>query len=242
MPHFFIPPENIAGNKFTLTGDEVHHLIRVRRCTAGSTIQLFDGTGKTYNARIDEIEKNSIRGTIINETSFAPPRVRLHLFLSVPKGERFDWMVEKASELGVHSITPLVTSRSIIKNIEPPKLERWKRLSMAASQQSRRPDIMAINSPQHFPAAIAQVSRQTVNLIPWEAEEAKTLDEYAPAISGASGVTVFIGPEGGFSADEIRQAEDRGLMPVTLGKRILRVETAGLLAAILVLNCAGEFR
>ena len=242
MPHFFIPPENITGNQFTLTGDEVHHLVRVRRCVAGSMLKLFDGTGKTYDARIDVIEKNSIRGTIVGETSSPPARVRLHLFLSVPRGERFDWLVEKASELGVHSVTPLITTRSIIKNIEPPKIERWKRLSLAASQQSRRADIMAINPPQHFPAAIAATSQQNVNLIPWEAEESKTLDEYAPAISGASEVAVFIGPEGGFSSDEIIRAQERGISPVTLGKRILRVETAGLLAAILVMNCAGEFR
>lgn len=240
MPHFFVPPEHIEGGIFILTGPEARHLFTVRRCRPGSVIGLFDGTGKTYVGTVTAASPQEIRGTVAEQACAAPPRAAIHLYNAVPKGDRFDWLVEKAAELGVAELTPLVTDRSTVRLVSPAKVERWNRLSRAASQQSRRTDIMRVNAPLTLAAAVAQVEPPTAGIIAWEGEDTRTLHE---AVGGASAgpVAIFVGPEGGFAAGEIESAAAAGIVPVTLGSTILRVETAGLLATILVLNAAGRF-
>lgn len=241
MPHFFIPPANIHGKLFTFTGPEVHHLLDVRRCAPGDVLHLFDGTGKTYVGKVEQATREAISGTIIESGASSLPLVKVHLYQAVPKGDRFDWLVEKAAELGITNITPLVTERSVVKDISAAKQERWKRLALAACQQCSRPDILTVGAPELFAAAVTTVKDTGVSIIPWEGEDTRTLEEALQSLPGAR-VNVFIGPEGGFSLNEVDLAGKAGIAAVTLGPRILRVETAGLLASILVLNAAGEFR
>jgi len=243
MPHFYIPPEQIHVNTFRITGEDVHYLSTVRRYRTGDNIKIFDGKGSTMLGRIDSVSKEEIVGTIIKKSETSSPRVKLNIYTAVPKGERLVWLIEKAAELGVTKLTPLITERSVIKEITAQKLERWQRLSKAASQQCGRATLLEIDSP----AGLSEVLNKLVslsdslNIIPWEAENTKTLAEVYKSRNNISSVNIFIGPEGGFSVKEIELAEKTGIIPVTLGKRILRSETAGLLSTILVLNQACEY-
>lgn len=240
MPHFFVPPEHIEGGTFILTGPEARHLFTVRRCRPGSVIGLFDGTGKTYVGTVTAASPQEIKGAVVEQACAAPPRAAIRLYNAVPRGDRFDWLVEKAAELGVAELTPLVTERSAVRHVPPAKVERWNRLSRAASQQSRRNDIMRVNDPLPLSAAVAQVVPPTAGIIAWEGEDTRTLHE-AVGDASAGPIAMFVGPEGGFAAGEIECASAAGIVPVTLGSNILRVETAGLLTTILVLNAAGRF-
>lgn len=239
MPHFFIPPGNIISNRFILDGDEAYHLIRVKRCQPGDEIELFDGTGKIYTAKIDSILKNSINGTIIGEQQAASIATDITLYNAVPKGDRFDWLVEKAAELGIKRIVPLITERSVLRDISELKIERWKRLSQAASKQCGRTDIMSIGQPAELFEAIIKLETGSLNLIPWESEGAKSIKD---ALAGKNRrINIFIGPEGGFTVKEIEQAKNSKLIPVSLGPRILRAETAGLVASVIMMQFTGEF-
>lgn len=241
MPHYYVKPEDIQGDRCVITGSEVRHIVTVRRAEPGSEIRVFDGTGRTCRVRIDTIGKDEITGTVIEEEFSEPSPVGITLYHSVPKGDRFDWLVEKAAELGVRKIVPLVTARSVLREIPAAKVDRWRRLSQAACQQCRRADLLEIAEPVRIESAVSALPSGSLHLIPWEAEDARTVEEAFRAAEPAAGVDIFIGPEGGFSVGEIQAATAAGLVPVTLGPRILRVETAGLLASILVLNLAGEF-
>lgn len=241
MPHFFIPPENISEENFIISGEEVHHLINVRRCKIGSIINIFDGTGKTYIARIDSVDNDEIKGVIINESLAHQVSVKIKLYQSVPKGDRFDWIVEKAAELGVHTIIPIICERSVLKEISDNKIDRWRRVSNAACQQCKRADLMNIEKPVNFISVVDSLRPEEFNIIPWEAEETKSIENEFIKRMPISNANIIIGPEGGFSINEIKIAQQNGVIPVTLGKRILRVETASLLSVVLVLNVSGEY-
>ena len=243
MPHFYVPPENIQGKNFRITGEDVHYLSVVRRYVPGDKLKLFDGTGKTFIGVIETVSENEIAGQVVMSAEQEKHGVNLQLFQAVPKGERFDWLVEKAAELGVTKVTPLLTERSVVKEISPQKLERWQRLSKAASQQCGRNSLLEIGNPAGFSEVLdnAAILANALNIIPWEAENTKTLSEVYKSGGKISRVNVYVGPEGGFSVKEIELAKKAGVIPVTLGKRILRSETAGLLSTILVLNQACEY-
>jgi len=276
MPHFYVPPENISGKNFRITGEDARHIISVLRYGAGDGIKLFDGKGNTLAGVIDSISKDGISGTVISSCIDEKTVVNLHLYQAVPKGEKFDWLVEKAAELGVAAVTPVISERSIMRELSDAKVERWRRLSKAASKQCGRADLMEINDPLSFDELLSR-PLSGLNIIPWEAENSRTVREvcaellYAAAISPLNGladpncllknepvgsvaavggietrtarknINIFIGPEGGFSLKEIDLARCRGLHPVTLGTRILRSETAGLMSVILILSIFGEY-
>jgi 16S rRNA (uracil1498-N3)-methyltransferase len=213
----------------------------VRRCKKGSVISLFDGTGKTYLGKIEDISKDKITGIMIKEQQADPLKARVTLFNSVPKGERFDWLIEKTAELGISRVVPMICSRSIIKEISDSKISRWRRLSESACQQCSRPDVMDIGQPAEFAASLGAIKPDELSIIGWESEGLGTLKKALKQKSKFNRVNIFIGPEGGFEPREIEVAKDKGVVPVSLGNRILRVETAGIVASILVLNAYGEF-
>ncbi len=241
MPHFYVKKDDIVDGKFTISGDEAHHIVRVLRYKVEDELKLFDGSGKVFTGKIEEVTGNEIRGTIIGKMDERLPKININLYQSVPKGDRFDWLVEKAAELGVEKIIPVVTERSVIKKIPLPKIERWKRISLGACEQSNRSDIMEISGPLTFSDSIRRLPLDSLNIIPWESETTKTLDGILGTRSLPKEANIFIGPEGGFTQKEIETAVSSNVIPITLGPRILRVETAGILSVILVMNSAGEY-
>ena len=236
MPHFYVNPKDIKDKIFIIENEQFHYLSTVRRFSVGDEINIFDGLGNSYKARIDNIDKKSLKGTILSSKTLILSDNKISLYTAIPKGERFDWLIEKASEIGVSKIVPVIYMRSVVKELSENKIERYKKISISASSQSWRADIMPIETPVKFAEIIEQVSSQenTLNVLPWESEEENNIFDLLKENKEIKNINIFIGPEGGFDKTEIDIALQNGFKTVTLGKNILRVETAAIVSASIV--------
>ena len=236
MPHFYVNPKDIKDKSFVIENEQFHYLSTVRRFSAGDEINIFDGLGNSYKARIDSIDRASMKGTILSSKTFVLPKVNISLYTAIPKGERFDWLIEKAGEIGVSKIVPVIYLRSVVKELSENKIERYKKISISASSQSWRADIMPIDKPVKFNEAAEKVSKEkdTLNVLPWESEENKNILSLLNENTDIKNINIFIGPEGGFDKTEIDVALKNNFKTVTLGKNILRVETAAIVASSIV--------
>ena len=236
MPHFYVNPKDIKDKSFVIENEQFHYLSTVRRFSAGDEINIFDGLGNSYKARIDSIDRASMKGTILSSKTFVLPKVNISLYTAIPKGERFDWLIEKAGEIGVSKIVPVIYLRSVVKELSENKIERYKKISISASSQSWRADIMPIDKPVKFNEAAEKVSKEkdTLNVLPWESEENKNILSLLNENTDIKNINIFVGPEGGFDKTEIDVALKNNFKTVTLGKNILRVETAAIVASSIV--------
>ncbi len=233
MPRFFTEPENIRDGIITLFGDDAGHISRVLRSRTGETLTVCDGTGNDYDAEIIEISEKSVR-LEIKKTTFtdSEPRLKITLYQGLPKGDKMELIIQKCVELGVTRIVPVNTERCIVKldkNKEKKKTDRWQKISESAAKQSGRGIVPEISGVMSFSEAIKEAAGMDRAMIPYELEENRGLKEFLNGFEGES-LGIFIGPEGGFAAEEIEKAISAGILPVTLGKRILRTETAGMTA------------
>ena len=241
MPHFYVNPKDIQDKNFIIENEQFHYLSNVRRFSVGDEINIFDGLGNSYKARIDNIDKKSMKGTILSSKTLVLPDKKISLYTAIPKGERFDWLIEKASEIGVSKIVPVIYLRSVVKELSENKLERYKKISISASSQSWRADIMPIEKPVSFVETIEKLSVQkdTLNILPWESEEEKNILSILNENKDIKNINIFIGPEGGFDKTEIDIAIKKGFKTVTLGKNILRVETAAIVTSSIITTTTG---
>ncbi|MFH1379536.1 MAG: 16S rRNA (uracil(1498)-N(3))-methyltransferase [bacterium] len=245
MPHFYVRPEDISGSHFSIRGEEVHHIQHVLKKKIGDTINIFDGIHRAYVAQIEHMTSDDISGILVhNITDNVPSSITIHLFQGIPRGQKMDYIVEKCTELGVSSITPVICRRSI-KKISPDKnsakFERWDTLALAASKQSGRLVVPTIHPAVEFAYAIRETTKADIQFLPWEGETNLSLKEalqtwavpYKQAHKTFS-INVWIGPEGGFAAEEITLAQEHSVHPVTLGNSILRTETAGIVTLAII--------
>jgi 16S rRNA (uracil1498-N3)-methyltransferase len=237
-----VKPEDITNKIFTISGEQAHYLSDVRRFKTNDEIMIFDGIGNSYEAKITSISKNEIVGNILSSFHKTPDFV-INLYISTPKSHRFEWLIEKCAEIGVSEIVPIFTKRSINVNFSKNKAARYEKISIAASSQCQRNDIMKINSPLDFKTACknAIVNKKFINILPWESEHENILNNL-PVESTSTGANVFIGPEGGFENEEVEFAKSLGIHTITLGNNILRIETAAIAASILLLNFQKSIR
>lgn len=241
MYHFFVKPEQIGAREIRIEGGDVNHIRNVLRMEPGEQITVSSGEDKKeYRCEIDRIEEASITVKIMwVEESGAELPARLYLFQGLPKGDKMELIIQKAVELGACQIIPMATKRTVVKldkKKEESRLKRWNAISESAAKQSRRMIVPEVKPVMSFAEAVRYASSFDVKLIPYEL--ARGMDETKRLFSGirpGQSVAVFIGPEGGFDEKEIALAEEAGLRPVTLGRRILRTETAGMavLAALM---------
>ena len=243
MPHFYVNPKNIINNIFTISDEQFHYLSNVRRFSVDDEINIFDGLGNCYKGKITSVDKKSLSGTILSSKTFVKPETEIILYTAIPKGERFDWLIEKASETGVSKIVPVKYLRSVVTDFSSNKLERYKKISISASSQSWRADIMEIKNPVSFSDAVKEVSedKNSLNILPYESEENNKIFSVlreAKKENKIKKINIFIGPEGGFDSSEIEFALKNNFKIVTLGKNILRIETAALVAssAVIIYN------
>ncbi|MBQ1609457.1 MAG: 16S rRNA (uracil(1498)-N(3))-methyltransferase [Elusimicrobia bacterium] len=236
MPHFYVNPKDIKDKFFVIENEQFHYLSTVRRFSTGDEINIFDGLGNSYKARIDSIDRASMKGTILSSKTFVLPKTNISLYTAIPKGERFDWLIEKAGEIGISKIVPVIYLRSVVKELSENKIERYKKISISASSQSWRADIMPIDKPVKFNEVVKKVSKEkdTLNVLPWESEEDKNILGLLNENKDIKNINIFIGPEGGFDKSEIDVAVKNNFKTVTLGKNILRVETAAIVASSIV--------
>ncbi len=235
MQQFFAEPSWIRENKIFMQGSDVNHIRNVLRMKPGEDVRVNDGRGKTYLCCISSYEEQTAVLDILKELdSDTELPSRIILFQGLPKGDKMEWIVQKAVELGVYAIVPFAAKRSVVKLDEKKaakKQARWQLIAKGAAEQSGRGIIPEVSAVQTFTEALRMAGELDVVLIPYELEEGmketvRILEEIAPGQS----VGIFIGPEGGFEEEEVERAKAAGAHAVTLGKRILRTETAGLTA------------
>lgn len=234
MPKFF--SQQIDGNIVTLDKDDSKHIKTVLRADIGEKITVCDCNGSDYRCAVCELGEN-VKAEIIEKTLCeSESEFKITLFQGLPKSDKMDAIIQKCVEIGICTVVPVRTERSIVKidNKEVKKTERWQRISLSAAKQSGRGIIPGVCTPIGFKEAVLKAADMDLALIPYENEHKTGIKA---ALNGFSGKTiaVFIGPEGGFSEGEIAFATEKGVVPVTLGKRILRTETAGPVACAIIL-------
>lgn len=234
MYRFYISEEQIQENTITISGDDVNHIRNVLRLGKGEWVVACDGNGKDYVSRIGSVEKGCIilRIEKVQETGTELP-VKITLFQGVPKKDKMELIIQKAVELGAYEIVPVMTKRCVVKFADENKLwkkrERWQAIAEAAAKQCDRGIIPEVHMPVYLEEAFDMAQSLEYNMIPYELQEG--MERSRSIVSNActkASVGIFIGPEGGFEKDEIAQAAACGIEPITLGKRILRTETAGM--------------
>lgn len=243
MHHFFVAPCQIDGGLIRITGPDVNHMKNVLRIKNGEEVLVSDGTGQDYLCRVLALEREEVLGEIVSvckESRELPSRI--WLFQGLPKSDKMEWIVQKAVELGAAGIVPVVTKNTVVKldsKKEDARVKRWQAIAESAAKQSKRsvaPRVLRVMTLKEA-FDYVEAGQFQVRIIPYEHTKGmenakKALEQVEPG----QDVAVFIGPEGGFDESEIETALDRGIVPVSLGKRILRTETAGLvvLAAVML--------
>lgn len=236
MYQFFVEPGQIdvENRRVVIEGGDVNHIKNVLRMKAGEEIAVNNGQdGREYRCGIVSLHEDRIicQLRFIKEDSVELP-VKVYLFQGLPKGDKMELVIQKAVELGVHAIIPVAAKRCVVRLDEKKaraKVLRWQGIAQAAAKQSRRGIIPAVSEVMSFEGAVKLASSMDVKLIPYElAQDMDKTRQLIESLKPGQSAAVFIGPEGGFEEQEVELAKEAGIVPVTLGKRILRTETAGL--------------
>lgn len=234
MYQFFVEPYQISENRITIEGSDVNHIKNVLRMKIGEELSVSNGIdGKEYVCRIAALDEEKITCELcyVKEDGVELP-AKVYLFQGLPKADKMEFIIQKAVELGVHAVVPVATKRCVVKLDDKKaksKIQRWQGISEAAAKQSKRAIIPEVKDVMTFGEALQFVKDFEVRVIPYElAENMSKTKEIMGNIKPGQNVAVFIGPEGGFEESEISKAMEQGVEPITLGKRILRTETAGL--------------
>lgn len=237
MHRFFVDPETLRGDRVILPAPQAHQIRNVLRLRVGSAILVLDNSGAEYEVVLRQVDKQQVVGEAVAKRPCPnEPTVHLTLYQALMKRDKFEWVLQKGTEIGVSRFVPLVTQRSLVQNndIKASKQTRWHKIITEAAEQSRRGCIPELHPPQTLAQALADHPTHP-GLIAWEEAEEITLRQALSGEERPSRISLFIGPEGGFAAEEVEAAQAAGVQAITLGKRILRAETAALVASALVL-------
>jgi 16S rRNA (uracil1498-N3)-methyltransferase len=237
MHRFFVPSEWIENDPIIFQDEIVHQMKNVLRIKAGEEVELLDNKGKEFLVRI-EIDKDRWSGKIVEKRVVeGEPRIHLNLLFALTQREKVEWILQKATEIGVSRLIPLVTERSLVREVDSinSKIERWRSILKEAAEQSGRGLIPILEGAASFSQGLDYIEQLDLALIAWEEEKKEGLKEILQS-GDHQKIGVMIGPEGGFSEEEHQQAINRGWKSVTLGKRVLRMETAALVACALIVN------
>lgn len=238
----YIPPEDISKKNHIITSaDKAHYLLTVMRCKSGDVITVIDGRGKFYKSKIQNIRNGSVVIDILEQISIdTESPFNLILCQSIIKGDKMDLVIQKSTELGIKMVIPLITERVIVRDTR--KLKRWQKIAEEASEQCGRAVIPMVSEPVKIEQFLSSQGKS--GLIFWE-EGGKTLSnafrELIPTEESRFAFKqenkpfyILIGPEGGLTAGEVKMAEDNGFIKTTLGKRLLKSETASIVATALI--------
>ena len=233
MQHFFVTPDQVSGQKIYIEGSDVNHMKNVLRMKVGEELEISDGNNKKYLCEIESMSSDEVCAIIkeeLNVDTELPSKI--YLFQGLPKSDKMELIVQKAVELGAYEIIPVATKRAVVKLDDKKaskKVERWNSIAEGGAKQSGRSFIPEVTAVMSFKEALAYAGKLDVVLIPYElAEGMAETKQIISAIEPGQSVGIFIGPEGGFEISEVESAMAAGAKAITLGKRILRTETAGL--------------
>lgn len=240
---FFVQPEAINGRSIVIDDPALlHQFTNVLRLGAGDPVTLLDNSGWEYAVVLDQVERDGVRGTITQKTlADTEPRLKLSLYVAILRGERFEWVLQKGTELGISAFVPVVCQRSVVDDIADigtGKTERWERIIREAAEQSRRAKLPKLRPPMLFDTACEHAKRRAQVLLLWEGSGAQSL---RPLLRGQASVlhepiaapfslALFSGPEGGFTESELATAAMYQIQLASLGPRTLRAETAPIAA------------
>ena len=233
MQHFFVTPDQVKGDLIFVEGSDVNHMKNVLRMRIGEEVTISDGNNRQYICEIKEYEQDEAVLHILEEmnTDTELPS-KIYLFQGLPKQDKMELIVQKCVELGCYEVIPVATKRCVVKLDDKKakkKIERWQQIAESAAKQAGRGVIPEVKDVLSFKEALKYAKDLDVVLIPYElAEGMKETKQLISEIKPGQSVGIFIGPEGGFEREEVETAIDEGAKAITLGKRILRTETAGL--------------
>ena len=239
---FFVEGVHRVGTRVDLAPDDARKLATVLRKRSGDRVQIVDSGGMAYAATL-QVDGRSVAAVLDERLTRESPEssVAITLAQAVPKGAKMDLIVEKSTELGVAAIVPLRSARVVGEQTGAGKVERWRRIARSAAQQSGRVRVPEVAGVQHWDALLATFARYDRVYIPWElADPAPLRDTFEHDARDARSVLIVIGPEGGFAADEVERARAAGAVPISLGRRILRTETAPIVVVSALLYARGE--
>ncbi|OGP89007.1 MAG: hypothetical protein A2156_05015 [Deltaproteobacteria bacterium RBG_16_48_10] len=231
MARFYVPHPKVEDGILKVEGDEVKHIRKVLRLKRGDEVSIFDGSGKEYEGTI--VEEGSFSVSIeVRNLFFSPaePNLSITLAQSLLKGEKMDYLIQKATELGVKRIVPFISSRSIPLLEKAKRLgrhRRWEKIAIGASKQCGRGVLPQIDPPGDYPQILGSVPQDSLRLILWE-KGGEKLREILKKKERENEIFFIVGPEGGLSQEEVEEAKRANFIPITLGERILRSETASL--------------
>jgi 16S rRNA (uracil1498-N3)-methyltransferase len=249
MARLFLPLEQLASDQVTITGDQARHLALVLRSQPGDTVTVFDGNGCKYECRLTVVHKKEVQAEIIEKSPYSiESPLAITLAQGIAKGEKMDFIIQKSTELGVSKIIPLITERSQVRHTH--KTGRWRKIALSASRQSGREKVPEIEEPATLdncldelisPAArgyIEDIKGVKLDsgtcIILSEEYKTRNLKQILTSANDTSRITILVGPEGGFSKEEVSAAVEKGFTEVSLGPRILRTETAPIAAISII--------
>lgn len=245
LPKFFVEKNTISGESAVICGGDVGHITKVLRLPVGSSVTLCDGEGTDYDAHISQIEKDKVLLTL--DRSYpceTEPEVQVTLFQGIPKASKMEYIIQKCTELGVAQIVPVMSKRTVVKlenaQAEKKKLERWNKISAEAVKQCGRGRIPSVEAVCDIGEVCRQAEQFDLLLVCYEEERLTSLKKVLSEAKNVKTIGIVIGPEGGFEQAEVQKLIDAGAKSVTLGKRILRTETAGHTVLTAVLYELGE--
>jgi 16S rRNA (uracil1498-N3)-methyltransferase len=247
MHRFFIPPEWIDQEMIVIRGKLVHQIRNVLRLRGGDHIVLLDDTGWEYEAELAMVTRDHVKGVIFEKRLAAEPDARITLYQALPKSSKFEFILQKCTELGVSGFVPVICERCVADRPRDKRVERWHSIIVESAEQSRRGKLPSLEPTLPFEKACQ--SAIGFSLLAWEGEKTSGLrsvlrsEIYRKRIISEKNnlsVNLFIGPEGGFSPSEVEFARGCGIAPISLGRRVVRSETAGLVTATAIFYECGD--
>lgn len=232
MYHFFVEEEQVNGENAYIKGSDVNHIVNVLRMKVGEELLISVKGDWDYLCKIEKTEADRVDLKVLESMEQRELPVKITLLQGIPKSDKLEMIIQKAIELGVSEIIPVKTKRVVVKIDEKKvdaKINRWNAIAESAAKQSKRSIVPKVLKPQTVENALETVKDYGVKLLPYEnAQGIKKTRSILESLDGKNDIAVFIGPEGGFEEAEVKKATDFGFEVITLGKRILRTETAGL--------------
>lgn len=243
---FFVSPQAIRNDRVVMRGSVVHQIRDVLRLKPGDALILLDNSGWAHRAEIITIDREVLRGRVVDKWKLeTETTTRITLYQGLLKGQKFEWVLQKGTELGVAAFVPLLAARCVISSLEDvteARMARWQKIIVEAAEQAGRAVLPSISAAVLFAHACERAMHSGgLSLIPYEGECSYGLRQALQTVPKSKHINLFIGPEGGFAAEEIALAREYHIVPVSLGPRILRAETAGLAAVAAILYELGDW-
>ncbi|MBQ2966800.1 MAG: 16S rRNA (uracil(1498)-N(3))-methyltransferase [Clostridia bacterium] len=238
MHRCFVDFQIYENKEILVSGDEGKHMSRVMRFKPGDSVEVCDGSGYTYPGTITVVTKNDVTvkvGQAVKDDS--EPATKVMLFAGLSKGAKMELVIQKSVELGITAVVPVETEFAVAKEGKP---ERWQRIAFEAAKQCKRPTVPKIYDAVSFDEALKMLQDCDAGICAYEKERTVGITEVLNTVQPGGTCGIFVGPEGGFSEKEIEKLSDGGISVVSLGKRILRTETAAIVMLTVVMHCFGE--